>query len=252
MLLKQIGEYWNDRAEGYSQTVRQQLGSDTELSYRLLLRRGAPKAEGLNCLDIGCGPGFFSVILFSEGHKVTSFDYASDMLARASSNISEAGFVPCTVQGDAQELPFDDCSFDYIVSRDCIWCLEQPEKAYSEWMRVLKPGGRFLVSDGNYYLYHYLESYAKERHLREEEAKRTGGRVTHDTYGVDPERINEIAKDLPLSKTERPAWDIDCLSSLGFRKLQIQTDSHIFTDPDTGEDHIHTGHFVIMGEKTVC
>ena len=249
MLLDQIGAYWDDRADGYSLTIHEQLKGDTAQQFRRLFRRIAPKGGYLSCLDAGCGPGFFSILLSQAGHHVTSMDYSPEMLKRTQANLREAGFEPNTVQGDVQSLPFADESFHFIVSRDCVWCLEHPERAYAEWLRVLKPGGRIFVSDGNYYLYHYSESYRKERLLREKLAQARGESASHPTYGVDPTRINEIAKDLPLSKLERPRWDIDTLDALGYRNIQFQTDGHLFADPDTGEKYLHNGHFLIWGEK---
>ena len=252
MLLNQIGEYWNDRAEGYSKTIHEQMANDTIRNYELLIRRIQPRGEGLNCLDIGCGPGFFSILLSKMGHQVTSFDYAGEMLEKTRANMLEAGFEPHTVQGDAQDLPFEDDTFDMIVTRDCMWCLEHPDKAYAEWLRVLKPGGRLLNSDGNYYLYHCDESYKKERALREARARKEGTRVTHDTYGVDPSRIDNIAKELPLSRIRRPEWDCEEMGKLGFVNIRLQTSHHVFTDPDTKESCLHTDRFEIWGEKPGC
>ncbi|NMA82839.1 MAG: class I SAM-dependent methyltransferase [Epulopiscium sp.] len=48
-----------------------------------------------------------------------------------------------------------------IVSRDLVWNLENPDKAYTEWMRVLRPGGHILIFDGNYYLHYYSKDYEK-------------------------------------------------------------------------------------------
>ena len=49
---------------------------------------------------------------------------------------------------DAEDLPFKDNTFDVIVSRNLLWTLPDPEKALTEWRRVLKPTGTLIVSDG--------------------------------------------------------------------------------------------------------
>jgi ubiquinone/menaquinone biosynthesis C-methylase UbiE len=53
--------------------------------------------------------------------------------------------------GDAECLPFADNSFDAVVNRWVLWTVQNPKVALSEWTRVLKPGGRLLIFDGNWY-----------------------------------------------------------------------------------------------------
>ena len=191
MYLNQIAQYWDTRAEGYSITVHKQLSSNECEQFAALLKSSAPPGKTLKCLDLGCGPGFFSILLAREGHQVTAVDYSEGMLEKARANFRKAAVTVDTVRGDVQALPFDDNSFDYIVSRNLVWNLEHPAEAYAEWMRVLKPGGRLLVVDGNHYLHYYDPLYQV---LKEATTK------THDCYGVDPTPINNIARDLPLSK----------------------------------------------------
>ncbi len=241
MLLDEIGQYWDTRAEGYSISTNNQLAGNAADRYRELLRQARPEGEKLNCLDIGCGPGFFSILLSQDGHCVTSLDYSSEMLIKAEANFAAFGVNPTVVQGDAQNLGFADSSFDMIVSRDLVWNLEQPVLAYSEWLRVLKPGGRIFVSDGNYYLYYYHPDYRRARELQ--------SRGSHPCYGVDPTPINNIARDLPLSRQLRPDWDVRTLAELGLRNIQTRVGYREFTDPDTGETKKLSSHFVLWGEK---
>lgn len=241
MLLDKIGQYWDTRAEGYSISIHNQLEGGVGEHYRALLREAKPEGEKLHCLDIGCGPGFFSILLAQDQHNVTSMDYSEEMLAKAQANFAELGVHPTTVRGDAQNLPFEDNSFDLIVSRDLVWNLEDPERAYSEWIRVLKPGGRLFVADGNHYLYYYHEDYKRARELRNSGA--------HPCYGVDPTPINEIARDLPLSRQLRPQWDTNTLTALGLLDIQVQPSTSSFTDPDTGETKQLITHFTLWGTK---
>ncbi|NLA87905.1 MAG: class I SAM-dependent methyltransferase, partial [Clostridiales bacterium] len=62
MLLKQIGSYWDTRAEGYSLTIHEQLETETGARFRRVLREGAPGGGELNVLDVGCGPAFLSIL----------------------------------------------------------------------------------------------------------------------------------------------------------------------------------------------
>ncbi len=243
MYLKQIGTYWDTRAEGYSETIRSQLSGEDYQTFKTALKDGAPRGQGLSCLDVGCGPGFFSILLAKEGHSVTAVDYSEGMLEQARSNFDEMGVCVETVQGDAQNLPFEDGSFDYIVSRNLVWNLEQPEKAYKEWLRLLKPGGNLLVADGNHYLYYYDEDYKKARN-------EYYSKDNSHTRGVDPTPINEIARELPLSKLRRPDWDISELLELGMESVSVQTGRRSYTDTETGAEKSLIFDFILCGKKS--
>lgn len=241
MYLSKISAYWDTRADGYSKTIHEQLQDDWAAFFRDKLRACAPEGSRLNCLDVGCGPGFFSILLAQDQHCVTATDYSEKMLEQAEFNFAEAGVFVRTVRGDAQHLPFENESFDYIVSRNLVWNLEQPESAYQEWLRILRPGGRLLVMDGNHYLYYYDDLYRR--------ANQSSGGTHGCCYGVDPAPINEIARNLPLSHERRPEWDLHTLIALGARKLQTETYPLAFRDPESGEAHKVVSDFLICAEK---
>jgi len=215
MYLDQIAHYWDRRAHGYAKTIQEQLSGQERDFFQRLLRNQAPAGKSLRCLDIGCGPGFFSILLAQAGHQVTAMDYSQGMLEHAKQHFHEAGVAVATLQGDAQSLSFANDSFDYLVSRNLVWNLEQPEQAYWEWLRVLRPGGRILIVDGNHYLHEYDEDY--------QAAKGMDALSRHSAcYGVDPTPMNEIARDLPLSRVLRPKWDIDWFLSQDVDHLEVQ------------------------------
>lgn len=242
MYLNQIGQYWDTRAKGYSLTIHEQLKNPVCEDFRCLLRNSAPVGEVLSCLDIGCGPGFFSILLAREGYAVTAVDYSEGMLEQARRNFAEAGVEVATKQGDAQDLPFANGSFDYIVSRNLVWNLENPVDAYREWLRLLKPGGRLLVVDANHYLHYYDKDYL--------EARETGvDAKPHNCYGVDATPINEIARELPLSREHRPEWDVTTLIALGMAQLNVQVSRRSFVDRESGEEKTVVADFVVCAEK---
>ncbi len=241
MYLGKISAYWDTRADGYSKTIHEQLKDDRAAFFRDKLQTFAPEGSHLDCLDVGCGPGFFSILLAQEQHRVTATDYSEKMLEQAESNFAEEGVAVKTVRSDAQHLPFENKSFDYIVSRNLVWNLEEPEKAYREWLRLLRPGGHLLVMDGNHYLYYYDDLYRR--------ANRSSDGTHGSCYGVDPTPINEIARNLPLSHERRPEWDLHTLLDLGVGKLQTETYPMTFLDPENGEAQSVISDFLICAEK---
>jgi len=98
MYLDQIAHYWDRRAHGYAKTIQEQLSGQERDFFQRLLRNQAPAGKSLRCLDIGCGPGFFSILLAQAGHQVTAMDYSQGMLEHAKQHFHEAGVAVATLQ----------------------------------------------------------------------------------------------------------------------------------------------------------
>lgn len=243
MYLEDIKRYWNKRAYGYSMSTQEELIGDSFEYHTKILTEGAPIGSNLKCLDIGCGPGLFSTLLAKMGHTVTAFDYSEEMLAQAKMNFEECNVTVEIVQGDAQNLPFEDNSFDYIVSRNVMWVMEEPERAYSEWLRVLRPGGRMTVIDANHYLHYYDEEYklVHEYKVQPKDSKHL--------YGVDPTPINEIARKLPLSFERRPVWDINTLLKIGAETVSTKVSREPYSISELGKEGSLITYFTINVEK---
>ena len=104
----------------------------------------------LKILDVGCGTGFFTILLAKQGHQVTGTDLTPDMITN-SRILAKEEQVTCDFQVmDAEHLTFQDESFDVVISRNLTWTLPEAAQAYKEWSRVLKPGGLLLNFDANY------------------------------------------------------------------------------------------------------
>ena len=141
--LEKIREYWNTRSEGYRQQIEKEREEHKDEFYKEYFRQ-IPEVSKV--LDIGCGPGFFSLLLASLGMNVTAADYSEGMLEKAKDLLNRNGYHDVEFcRADAQHLPFADASFDAVVSRNLVWNLEDPEAAYKEWLRVLKPGGKLCA-----------------------------------------------------------------------------------------------------------
>lgn len=231
-LLRDIEKYWTNRAEGYSQVNQEELAGENRYHWIRELEAQIPsgRKEELEILDIGTGPGFFSILLAEKGYHVTAVDYTEAMLEEARKN---AGVLAGNIQFyrmDAQSLGFLDESFDVIVTRNLTWNLENPIQAYREWKRVLKPGGVLLNYDANWY--HHLFDEEKRRAYEEDRQKVSAASLEDHYTCTDIDAMEEIARRVPLSRAMRPQWDQYVLNELGFSEVAVSMDvwEHVWSE----------------------
>jgi ubiquinone/menaquinone biosynthesis C-methylase UbiE len=95
-------------------------------------------------LDVGCGTGILTSRIKSEFKQadVVGCDFSSGMLRRA----ARGSHGPAWVRGNALQLPFADATWDVLVSTEAFHWFPDQNTALAEFFRVLKPGGRLLVS----------------------------------------------------------------------------------------------------------
>ena len=222
--LKELEQYWTNRAEGYSMVNQEELAGEQRQKWLHYLQTHFPEKapEQLAVLDIGTGPGFFSIILAEAGYPVTAVDYTEEMLRQARKNAGALSEKITWFRMDAQNLDFPDSQFDIIVARNLTWNLDDPQKAYQEWHRVLKKGGTLLNFDANWYGYLFDE----EKRLAYEADRANVARLAlEDQYTcTDIDAMEALAKNMPLSGTPRPEWDRRVLARLGFSTIQIEED----------------------------
>jgi ubiquinone/menaquinone biosynthesis C-methylase UbiE len=221
MLQKEMEEYWSQGSLNYDHIIQCELQSFRPAQWQKLILSQVPKKDSLDVLDVGCGPGFFSIILSQVGHRVTGVDCAAEMLERARHNAEFSGVSPAFLKLDCTELPFPDDSFDLVVSRNVTWTLSDPVAVYREWQRVLNPGGVLLIFDANWNLHHYDEILMGEVQRREKLCIQKYG----STFDGDKNPTVSIDYDiLPLSSIKRPGWDVEQLTKLGFSEVDTVPD----------------------------
>lgn len=106
---------------------------------------------GDRILDLGSGAGndcFVARAITGESGHVTGIDFTDQMLLKAEENRKKLGYGNIEfVKGDIEEMPLPENSFDVVLSNCVLNLVPDKVKAFSEIMRVLKPGGHFCVSD---------------------------------------------------------------------------------------------------------
>jgi SAM-dependent methyltransferase len=117
----------------------------------LSLADGLRLPPGSRCLDVGCGPGIATLALAQRGFVVNAIDLIKAQLDRTQERAAEAHLRERVVTsvGDIHDLDFSDGVFDLILVLGVMEWLDDPSKPLREISRVLKPGGRVILSVDN-------------------------------------------------------------------------------------------------------
>ena len=99
---------------------------------------------GKDVIELGCGTAYFSAWLARRGARVVGIDNSPPQMATARRFQQEFGLEFPLLQGNAEEVPFPDASFDLAISEygASIWC--DPDAWVPEAARLLRPGGRLV------------------------------------------------------------------------------------------------------------
>ena len=141
---------------------------------------------------------------------MNAVDYTEAMMEEAKKNAGAFTQKITYCQMDASHLAFVDETFDAVVSRNLTWNLEDPEQAYKEWMRVLKPGGVLLNFDANYGAVDFTDTSDLPKNHAHNQIENTLMQECED-----------IKRQLSISNYARPAWDLEALSNSGVQQFQI-------------------------------
>ena len=211
---QRVIHYWTIRAHDFSTVRKNELGSDMGRRWLRELNVHIPEGQQLDILDVGTGSGFFAVLMAQQGHQVTGIDLTPAMLEEAAALAEHLKLNICFRKMDAQKLEFKEKTFDVVLSRNLTWTLPDPEKAYKEWCRVLRPGGIILNFDADY-----------AKNVRSENTQNNS--VAPDSpYGhigmtqALQKESNEITLAMDIGQ-QRPAWDAAVLKKAGVHSCEV-------------------------------
>lgn len=169
-------------------------------------------------LELGAGTGFFSLNLVLAGlvEEVHVSDLSPGMVAAAQQNAERLGFTVAGAVADAESLPYEDDSFDLVVGHAVIHHLPDVEAALREVLRVLRPGGRFVIAGepttiGHWYARHlgritwetatrvtrlppFRRTWAREQAELDESSRAAALEAVVDLHTFDPGELAETAR----------------------------------------------------------
>jgi ubiquinone/menaquinone biosynthesis C-methylase UbiE len=208
-----VREYWRKSAERYDKYHKTE---EEYITWKEFLKTVIPSEVGLRVLDVGTGTGVIALPLAATGHNVTALDLTAEMMEKAKANARQRGLAIDFRIGDAEKLPFADNTFDVVINKWLLWTLPNPEKAISEWHRVLKPGGCLIIIDGNWW--DFRKSWTKQtwhHFLAMPLILITEGRW-------DKDYEHKHLQHLPMTSKKRPEADVELLEDFGFVAVEAQ------------------------------
>jgi ubiquinone biosynthesis O-methyltransferase len=157
-----IREFFNDMSKGRNETINANPIINYEQSLRARVVLGSLDIkDGERVLDIGCGNARDILYIARTGaQQVVGVDISDGMVLVAKEELEANKFENILLQvGDVTALDFPDCHFDKVLCSEVIEHVPDVNKAFVEMRRVLKPGGRLVISTPNKVSWYGFERY---------------------------------------------------------------------------------------------
>jgi ubiquinone/menaquinone biosynthesis C-methylase UbiE len=159
-LKEDIRTYWSKRAETFDLSWGHKIRTNDEMNgWGALFATPGGIKPGDKVLELASGTGEITRVLVAMGCTVDAIDLCEPMITRARQKHVNA---PVKFHlGDAENTMMPDDAYDAVVCRHLVWTLIDPAAALADWFRVLKPGGRLIIADGD-----WVRTTAKSRALK--------------------------------------------------------------------------------------
>lgn len=239
-----ITHYWDLRAHAYhSYHIDSERAHADRRAWKNIFRRFIP-STAQRVLDVGTGDGYVAHLLADLGLNVVGIDTSSGMLAEARAeesarrqrNLPSASFR----QGDATALPTDLSNFDVVTSRFLMWTLRTPVHSVESWTRVLRPGGRIITADANW----FTQGIPQTTKVQSAE----GPDAFIRAYS------GSVISDLPLATADSPERYADIFREVGLKDVAVTWLPEITALDEkygTAPGHESKPHFIVCGSTPV-
>ena len=148
-LKEDIRDYWSRRSKSFDRAFGHKIEKGLEAeAWAQPMRDHLGKAPK-RVLELACGTGEVTRLVHDLGHDVTALDFSEDMLAVARLKHAGKDRLRFLLADAGQTMEAAD-SYDAILCRHLVWTLVEPEEAFADWFRILRPGGRLLIYDGDW------------------------------------------------------------------------------------------------------
>lgn len=117
--------------------------------WKTWIKKAIPYIQGPRVLEVSFGTGYL-MTQYARGFETFGIDYNKEMVKTAQKNLFKKNVNADIVQGNVESLPYGDEYFDSLVNTMAFSGYPDGEKAMSEMIRVLKPGGKLILIDINY------------------------------------------------------------------------------------------------------
>jgi len=144
--IKDVNTRYHDvAADGYDSKWGIDFGDvgQRQVKAKLAKALGRSPERFADALEIGAGTGYFTLNLLQMGliEKATATDISGGMLGTLASTAERLGLEVRAVKAEAEQLPFADRSFDLVFGHAVLHHIPDPNRAFAEFNRVLRPGG---------------------------------------------------------------------------------------------------------------
>jgi ubiquinone/menaquinone biosynthesis C-methylase UbiE len=135
-------EFFDGHAEADAYDVFTPATNDRLIDAFTMLSR---LPSGSRVVDLGCGSGVFTEALSRRGYRACGADLSPRLVAIARTKFPAIEFI----EGDVEQLPFADASFDGVLLSGLVHHLPDPARCAAEVFRILRPDGKFVAFDPN-------------------------------------------------------------------------------------------------------
>ena len=219
-----LEEYWDRYAPVSAEKTRDEI-RDTEWLNRKL-RAYYPNRSGLRIADIGAGTGFVSITYALMGNSVVATETSRRMLEEGQRIAEEMGAEVDFRYDDILHTELPAGSFDLVILRNVLFCIEEHDEALSRAVSLVKPGGFIEIVDGNYFLHLNDEGYRRRNdHSKLERGCSVYQRMLRVSE-QDFDELGGLVGGFSINQRPKIGPETDLLMRLGMNNIILNCDDY--------------------------